>query len=277
MTVAASRTLDNSKDVARQFPSSALADSSITAEKLAPGAVESADVADGSITTAKLAALAVTGAKIAAGTISTGKFVAGAIATADIAAGAIAASAGGRALMADGFFDSAATTAKFAAGAIAASAGGRALMADGFFDAAAATAKFAAGAIPASRMANGAAIAALLSAGLGASAAYDKTTSGAQTTLAADAVKDRACLLVAVVTESFANGDGAQPTFTVGETAAATKFFDTTAFADATVGTVLVFAGINLATKNLIVTGVAATGATSTGAIALTVIALPTS
>lgn len=175
----------------------------------------------------------------------------------------------------DDIQDEAVTTAKAAVGLLAASAAGRALMASGLFNGATVLDKFGAGAIPASVMANGAAIAALLSAGLGASATYSKTTSGAQTLLAADASKDRACLIAVVVTEAFADAGGTQPTFTIGETAAATKFAVTGDFAGKAAGTVLLFAGKNLATKNILVTGVAAVGA-GTGAIAVTVLALPT-
>jgi hypothetical protein len=67
------RSINNSADVARKFPTEALADGAVTAEKLADGAVEAADVADGSITAAKLAANAVTGAKIAAGVVTKAK------------------------------------------------------------------------------------------------------------------------------------------------------------------------------------------------------------
>jgi hypothetical protein len=118
-------------------------------------------------------------------------------------------------------------------------------------------------------------IAALLAGGLGGSAAYAKTTNTTAELVAAHATKARAVLVVAVVTESFADGDGGQPTFTVGEADTLNKFFDTAAFTGAAAGTVLVAAGTNTATKNISVTGVQATG-TGAGAINVTVIAIPT-
>ena len=58
-------------------------------------------------------------------------------------------------------------------------------------------------------------------------------------------------LVVAIVDESFADAGGNQPTFTVGEAATLNKFFDTADFAGVAAGTVLVSAGVNLATKNV--------------------------
>jgi hypothetical protein len=116
--------------------------------------------------------------------------------------------------------------------------------------------------------------AALLAAGLGASANYAKTTSGAQTLLAADADDARVAMIVVTVTEAFADGDGGQPTFTIGETDTATKYAATTVFTDAALGSVFVLAGTLTAVKNLIVTGVAATG-TGTGAISVMAMVLP--
>lgn len=88
MTVPTDRIIDNSLDVGRKIPGSAIADDAITADKIAPGAVDVTDVADGSITTAKLAA------------------------------GVLSADAAGRAKMATALFDEATVTAKFAAQAI---------------------------------------------------------------------------------------------------------------------------------------------------------------
>jgi hypothetical protein len=88
MTVSTERTIDNSLDVGRKIPGSAIADDAITADKLAPGAVDVTDVADLAITTAKLAA------------------------------GALSADAAGRSKMATALFDEATVSAKFAAQAI---------------------------------------------------------------------------------------------------------------------------------------------------------------
>ena len=119
-------------------------------------------------------------------------------------------------------------------------------------------------------------IAAVLAGGLGGSVAQAKTANGVTEVVAAHGTKDRAVLVVAVVTETFADGDGAQPTFQIGEDGTAAKFFDTAAFTDAAAGTVLMTTGTNDATENLRVTAVAASGSTSTGALTVTMIAIPT-
>ena len=123
----------------------------------------------------------------------------------------------------------------------------------------------------------GSGIAALIGGGLGNSAAYTKASTGTLTLLAANATKTQAVLLVAVCTQTFADGDGGQPTFKVGQDGTTNKFWDTTAFTGMTVGTVVVTAGLLTATDKLIVTAVAGTGTTETGGIAVTVVAIPTS
>lgn len=130
-----------------------------------------------------------------------------------------------------------------------------------------------AGRITAAMLANGAGLAALIAAGLGASAAYPKTTNGVQTPLAGDAAA-RIVLIVAVVTEVFADAGGNQPVFAIGETDTATKFTNGAAFVDAALNSVKVFAGTLTATKALIVTATQAVGA-GTGAISFTVLVLP--
>lgn len=122
-------------------------------------------------------------------------------------------------------------------------------------------------------LASGAGVGALLTAGLGASASYLKTASDAQTLLASDA-GDRSVLIVVVVDEVFADGDGGQTTFTIGQTGTADKFAAAAAFTDAAAGAVFTFAGTLTGAANLIVTGGAATG-TGTGGISVTVLALP--
>jgi hypothetical protein len=122
-------------------------------------------------------------------------------------------------------------------------------------------------------LANGVGLAALITAGLGASASYIKTTNGAQTLLAADAANARVVLLVAVVTQAFV-GLGTQPVFAFGETTTANKYDDGTALVDAALGAVKVFAGTLTATKALLVTATAASGA-GTGAISVTAFVLP--
>lgn len=105
-----------------------------------------------------------------------------------------------------------------------------------------------------------------------ATASYPKTTDGAQTLLAAGPV-DRQVVISVQVTTAFANGDGAQPTFAIGETGSTSKFAATARFTGASAGATFSFAGTLSATKALLVTAVAATGTTSTGAITVTVIA----
>jgi hypothetical protein len=116
-------------------------------------------------------------------------------------------------------------------------------------------------------------LAALLSAGLGTSVAYDKTDTGAQTVLAADPA-GRVVVLVCVVTEAFADGTGSQTVFALGETDTPNKFNDGTAFNDASLGDVKVFAGTLTATKALLATATPAVG-NGTGAIAVTALVLP--
>jgi hypothetical protein len=120
---------------------------------------------------------------------------------------------------------------------------------------------------------NGLNPAALLLSGVGAAAAYPKTTSGAQTLLAAHATIDRIVLIIVSITETFANGDGAKPSFNLGETSTATKF--KSGLTSGTAGDKLVYAGTLSATKALLVTGTAGTGTTETGAIAVAVLVLP--
>jgi len=124
------------------------------------------------------------------------------------------------------------------------------------------------------KVAAGAGVAALISAGLGASAAYDKATTGAKTLLAADADDNRAAIIVVTVTEAFADGTGGQTVFIIGETGTTNKFMANTVLVNASLGDVFVFAGSITAAKDLLVTGTPATG-TGTGAIAVTVLALP--
>jgi hypothetical protein len=130
-----------------------------------------------------------------------------------------------------------------------------------------------AGKVTAAMLANGAGLAALVAAGLGESAAYTKATDGAQVLYDQDATA-RTVLIIAVVTEAFADGDGGQTVFTIGEVDTATKFAAGAKFTGATLGSVFVFAGSITANKDLIVTGTPATG-TGTGALSVTALILP--
>jgi len=133
-----------------------------------------------------------------------------------------------------------------------------------------------AGSITSDKLANGAGLASLIAAGLGASASYAKTTTGAQTLLAANGNGEgaRTVLITVVVDETFAAGDGSATDFDIGETDATTKFKE--ALATGTAGDVLTYAGSLTEEKALLITGTAATG-TGTGGISVTVLALPAS
>lgn len=130
-----------------------------------------------------------------------------------------------------------------------------------------------AGKVTAAMLANGAGIAALVTAGLGASATYPKTTNGAQTLLASDAAA-RVVLIMAVVTEVFADGGGTQTTFTIGETDTADKYAAAAVFTGAAAGSVFFFAGTLTADKALLVTANDAADA-GTGGLAVTALVLP--
>ena len=103
---------------------------------------------------------------------------------------------------------------------------------------------------------------------------YPKTSTGTLTHAPADSA-DRACMIMVEVLETFANGSGAQPTFSIGETTLATKFTATSLLTNAKAGQKFLIGGINVAARAILVTAVAGTG-TSTGAIRVTVATLPT-
>jgi hypothetical protein len=116
----------------------------------------------------------------------------------------------------------------------------------------------------------------LVGAGLpvGAYAAYPKTTNGVQTLLA-QATGARNVLIFVKVSEAFADGDGGQPTFKIGETDTDDKWAATSVFTSAAVTAHHVFMGTLTSTKALIVTAAAATGSTSTGALQVSVLVMP--
>lgn len=104
-------------------------------------------------------------------------------------------------------------------------------------------------------------------------ASYVRTTSGAQTLIAAGAVA-RKVIISVVIDTTFAAGDGAAPIFDFGETDSTQKF--KTGLNTGSAGsTAIVYSGVLTANKALLVTATAATGTTSTGAISVTAIALP--
>jgi hypothetical protein len=133
-----------------------------------------------------------------------------------------------------------------------------------------------AGKVTSAMLADGAGVAALLTAGLGGSQTIAKTETGAKTIVAAHETKDRACIVVAVVTEAFATGDTSRTIVTVGEADTPDKMWAATSFPDGlAAGTVLVGAFTNSATKAITITSTAAAG-TGTGGCSVTVLAIPT-
>lgn len=103
---------------------------------------------------------------------------------------------------------------------------------------------------------------------------YIRTDSGVKDILAAAAAA-RKVIIVVTVTTVFANGDGAQPTLTIGEEdGSATKFAAAAKFTNGAAGATLVFSGTLTSGKKLQATLAAATGTTSTGAYTIDVIAV---
>jgi len=125
-------------------------------------------------------------------------------------------------------------------------------------------------------LANGAGVGALLTAGLGGSLSVIKSETDTHTVVAADATKDRACLVVAIVDEAFATGDTSRTIITVGEADTPDKMWAATKFPDGlAAGTVFVGAFTNTATKAITITSTAA-ARTGTGGVTIIVLAIPT-
>ena len=130
-------------------------------------------------------------------------------------------------------------------------------------------------AVTSAKLASGAGVAALLTAGLGGSVSVLKTSAATTTIVAANATKDRACLVLVVVDETYAVGTGTLPTIAIGEDDTIAKCMATTVLDTEAAGTVLAFAFTNTATKKIIATSTAAVG-NSTGGCSITVLAIPT-
>lgn len=123
---------------------------------------------------------------------------------------------------------------------------------------------------------NGAGVAALLAAGLGASASYDHTAQAGTNTLLASAASDRVVIIVAVVTTAFAGTT--KPLVQIGQTGTVTKFLQIGQGQLAgTLNTVYVAAGTLTGTDALLVTVTDGSGGTPAGAVAVTALVLPTS
>ncbi|HPC33974.1 MAG TPA: hypothetical protein PL061_13540 [Syntrophales bacterium] len=132
-----------------------------------------------------------------------------------------------------------------------------------------------AGKVTNAMLANGAGVAALLTAGLGGSVSVTKTDAATTTIVAAHDTKDRACLVLVVVDETYDVGTGTLPTVKIGEDDNIEKAMAATVLDTEAAGTVLAFAFTNTATKKIIVTTTAAVG-DATGGCSITVLAIPT-
>lgn len=137
------------------------------------------------------------------------------------------------------------------------------------------TAKILDGNVTPAKLSAGAGVAALLTAGLGGSVSVTKTSAATTTVVAANATKDRACLVLVTVDETYAIGTGTLPTVEIGEDDTIDKCMAHTFLDTEAAGTVLAFAFTNLATKKIIVTTTAAVG-NATGGCSVTVLAIPT-
>ena len=129
--------------------------------------------------------------------------------------------------------------------------------------------------ITSAMLTSGAGVAALISAGLGGSEAIVKTDAATDTIIAAHATKDRACLVVVVVDETYLIGTGTLPTVAVGEDDTIEKAMAASVLTTQAAGVVLTYAFTNTSTKKIIATSTAAVG-NSTGGCSVTVLALPT-
>lgn len=118
-------------------------------------------------------------------------------------------------------------------------------------------------------------VASLLTSALGGSHSVIKSETGTHTVVAAHGSKDRACVAVGIVDETFANGDTSQTVVELGETDTIDKMWDHTKFVNAAAGTVFVGAFTNTATKAIVATSTAAAG-TGTGGVTFVVLAIPT-
>lgn len=133
-----------------------------------------------------------------------------------------------------------------------------------------------AGKVTSAMLANGAGVAALLTAGLGGSQTVIKTETGAKTIVAAHGTKDRAVIGMVVVDEAFATGDMSATVITIGETDTPNKGMANTVLVDGVAaGDVFFFAFTNSAAKAITITSTAAAG-TGTGGCSVTVLAIPT-
>ena len=187
-----------------------------------------AAVADGAVTASKIAAGAVTASKIANSAVTADKIAVSGVTTEKLASGAVTA---------ENIADNAVTTAKIANAAVTAD-----------------------------KLADTTSLSSLIGAGLGAVKTVAHDTEGSPIALLTADTAVRACLVVALVGETIA--DGAE--FSIEDE-------DATAILDVTTGTagdVLVGAGTLAANKALQI-AITAGGAAAAGAVTVFVIAIP--
>lgn len=103
----------------------------------------------------------------------------------------------------------------------------------------------------------------------GTSGSLTRALSGTTTLVPARAV-DSIVVGQLVVDTTFAAGDGAAPSYVIGQTGTTNKFLASKS--TGTAGDLVNFSGVLTAGKALIVTQVAATGTTSTGAVTVNAI-----
>jgi len=251
-----------------------IVDEAVTADKIAANAVTTAKLADGAVTGAKIPAqnittthLAdenVTAPKIADGAVTAGKIGAGAVTAvalnADVAGNGVGLNTGTNAIEVK--VDDA--TLEISSDALQLKAGGvdTAHLADD----AVTSDKIADGAVTTDKLADSAALVALIGAGLGAVKTVAHGTEGSPITLLTADDAARACLVVALVGETIA--DGAK--FSI-EGEDATPILDVTTGA---AGDVLVGAGTLAANKALQI-AITPGGASAAGEVTVFVIAIP--
>jgi hypothetical protein len=129
------------------------------------------------------------------------------------------------------------------------------------------------GTLTAAKFAQGAALGAAIAAGLGASVNVDHADASPVTLIAADGAKDRAVLVMAIITETLAGGT-TKPSFSLGWDVSHEGLH--AAIVTGSAGVVLMGAGVLPATKAGICTVVNGTGTAIAGAIAVVLLALPT-
>lgn len=105
-----------------------------------------------------------------------------------------------------------------------------------------------------------------------ASAGFIKTSAGTTTLIPASPDIDRVVFITVNITTSFAAGDGAAPTFSIGQTGSVASFASTAQVTGAA-NAQLQFSGVLSKGNALIVTATTGTGTTETGALTINALA----